>query len=405
MTKWLSAVFSAPSSESVDEELPLAHIQQTFRKERLIRFWTKCAIVATFGLRIFRPQVPYNHMSGALPFTFFEAIGLKRIEHHEPSDGEFPLPELIEEQYWEASNGHFKGWAPGMTRLTTDDTQPSWAAAPLPTGFNRWRELSNLDNDDIIFNGQDPKESLKSFYDPVDDPLRITNLNHGLVEPLARALKDHDIPITHVVLVMMESARKDIFPLKNDSHLHREILSSYRHPDEKALRDLNDKLARLTPVAERLTGESGGFSSSKGDPPALETEWKDSAEPGMGGINVNGVLTGSTLSFKSAVMNHCGVGPIPIDFMGEVKADIYQPCIMQVLELFNQLQPKSTIDDGRFQDRNWTSVFLQSITGEYDDQSDLNRMMGFKKAIYREDIDKPIADHYHPHMEEINYFG
>ncbi|KAJ5610483.1 hypothetical protein N7510_007202 [Penicillium lagena] len=405
MTKWLSAVFSASSPEKVDEELPLAHLQQTFRKERLVRFWTICAILASLGLRIVRPRVPYNHMSGALPFTFFEAIRLKHVAHHEPINGEFPFPELIGEEYWEASNGHFKGWAPGMSRLRTDDTQPPWAAGPLPTGFRRWRELANLENEDILFNGQDPEESRKGFYNPVDDPLRITNLNHGLLEPLARALKDHDIPITHVVLVMMESARKDIFPLKSGSHLHQEILSSHRNADAKSLHDLNDKLARLTPVAERLTGESGGFSSLKGDPDALETEWKDSAGPDMGGINVNGVLTGSTLSFKSAVMNHCGVGPLPIDFMGEVKAEIYQPCIMQVLELFNQLQPKSTSDDARFQDRNWTSVFLQSITGEYDEQSNLNNRMGFTKALYREDIDQPKAEHYHPHMEEINYFG
>jgi hypothetical protein len=218
-------------------------------------------------------------------------------------------------------------------------------------------------------------------------------------------LKGRDIPITHIVLVMMESARKDLFPLKQGSHLHQEILSSYHDPDTKTLQDLSDKLARLTPVAEKLTGESGNFSSSGDTASVSETAWKDNTEPGMGGINVHGVLTGSTLSFKSAVMNHCGVGPLPVDFMGEVKAEIYQPCIMQVFDLFNQLKSNSAVDPGRFQDRNWTSVFLQSITGEYDEQSVLNKIMGFKKALYREDIDQPRAEHYHPHMEGINYFG
>jgi hypothetical protein len=91
----------------------------------------------------------------------------------------------------------------------------------------------------------------------------------------------------------------------------------------------------------------------------------------MGGINFDGVLTGSTLSFKSAIMNYCGMGPLPVDFMDEVKEIHYQPCIMQIFDMFNQLKENATAKDPNLlrlhggleytHDRNWTSVFLQSM--------------------------------------------
>jgi phosphoglycerol transferase MdoB-like AlkP superfamily enzyme len=44
-------------------------------------------------------------------------------------------------------------------------------------------------------------------------------------------------------------------------------------------------------------------------------------------------------------------------------------------------------------------------TGLYDDQDKLNEKMGFQKSIYREQIEEDDAKHFHPGMEEINYFG
>ena len=166
----------------------------------------------------------------------------------------------------------------------------------------------------------------------------------------------------------------------------------------------NSKLAQLTPIAEMLTGEASGFSGTKNTSSGL---WNDTAEPGMGGINVQGVLTGSSLSFKSAVTNYCGVGPLPVNFMEEVHGEIYQPCIMQIFNLFNQLKKDSIAgywSHGK-EHRNWHSVFLQSITGQYDDQDVLNEMMGFDQSIYREDIRNLGAKHWHPDMKEIHYFG
>ncbi|KAJ5156738.1 hypothetical protein N7492_009541 [Penicillium capsulatum] len=406
---WLITVFSAFSTDKLDEALPLANLQHVLRKERGARFWTIFAAVAVAALHLFRPGIPYNHMSGALPFTFFNALRSKNTPPSPIVETSFPLPELLRQEFWEPPRNHFKGWAPG--RAPEDESasvRPPWASGSLPDGFQRWQQ-TEPDTDDT--EEEEEEESPKNYYDPVNDPLRITNLDHDMINPLKEAFKSHDVPINHVVLVMMESARKDVFPLKSDSHLYEEIISSYDTSKTNAIKDLNSKLAYLTPIAEMLTGEKGGFPDRNTSDSEL---WQDTAEAGMGGINVHGMLTGSSLSFKSAAMNHCGVGPLPVNFMGEVHADIYQPCIMHIFDLFNQMKENLTTlhkPDSKTQlaphvlDRNWTSVFLQSITGDFDEQTHLNDKMGFKKTIYREDISRSRAKHYHSDMEEINYFG
>ncbi|OQD82674.1 hypothetical protein PENANT_c020G07053 [Penicillium antarcticum] len=373
MGHWLSALFNRPSTEEADKEALLPSSEEKASASSPVRLWTIMTVVTVATLRFTRPQVPYTHMSGAIPFTFFQALRSGPNKGH--GDQTFPLTALVGEEYWEGPHDHFKGWAPGMT------------------GEN----------------------STLGHYSAMDDPLRITNLDYEMIEPLTRALKDHEIPITHVVLVLMESARKDIFPFRAGSHLHEEILSSWNTQDPGILQRVNEKLSNLTPVAEKLTGQSGGFMKSQNSSRSHDTQWKDTAAAGMGGINIDGILTGSTLSFKSAIVNYCGMGPLPVDFMDEVKAKTYQPCIMQVFDMFNQVKENATTKDPSLHgshgglksmhDRNWTSVFLQSITGLYDEQDQLNEKMGFEKSIYREQIEEEGAKHFHPGMEEINYFG
>ncbi|KAJ5543206.1 hypothetical protein N7535_005635 [Penicillium sp. DV-2018c] len=416
INNWMSAFFSAPATEKIDEENHLAGSEGKSQVTRLTRIWTVCAVVVVAVLRLTRPQVPYNHMSGAIPFSFFQALGSKPAEQHRSGDHAFPLANLIDEPYWEGPYDHFKGWAPGKPDYSAKSNRPAWASKSLPPGFERWteRKIDGEASKGSVSNAQN-KTSQRNYYSSVDDPLRITNLNHELLEPIARALRDHKVPITHVVLVLMESARKDIFPFKAGSHLHEEILSSYSTPDRDVLRNLTAKLSNLTPNAEKLTGEASGFPLSN-DSSSISARGLDNpAEPEMGGINVNGILTGSSLSFKSAVINYCGAAPIPVNFMDEVKAQIYQPCIMQIFELFNQLKGDFTAESAEstrsrtglehMPERNWSSVFMQSITGLYDDQNILNTNMGFKQSIYREDIGHDGAKYYHKDMEEINYFG
>jgi hypothetical protein len=390
---WLSALSGIHPTEDVHEEFMLDDLKTVTKRKRPASLWTAIGVIGTLLLWLIRPKVPYHHISGAIPFTFLEALVSRTPEVRQTMGNVFPLPELISEGHWKASDGHFKGWSPNFDMGTT--SLPDWASGPLPPGFERWsKDTGTVKNTTVK----------KSYYNPVNDPLRITNLDQKLLEPLTQALKDHDIPISHVVLVMMESTRKDVFPFKSGSHLHREILNSYKSQDPDVIHQLNGNLSHLTPIAEKLTGESGGFPKSKRE--IDSSLWKDKAEAGMGGLNINGVLTGSSLSFKSEIVNHCGVWPLPLDFMEEIKSDIYQPCIMQVLELFNKFKVNSTASSLRdMQERKWTSIFIQAVTGIYADQNILNDQIGFKKSVYREDIGQKAAKHYHADMEEINYFG
>ncbi|KAJ5920552.1 hypothetical protein N7516_011410 [Penicillium verrucosum] len=416
MDHWMSALFSA-KTEKADEEGIMITPQRKSRAARLTQFWTVCAAIVIGLLRLTRPQVPYNHMSETIPFSFFRALGSRPAGLHQTGDQAFPFADLIDEPYWEGSHDHFKGWTPGKPDSNAKKDRPAWSHGNLPPGFKRWSERESDregdEGDSVTLDGNGTSQN--NIYSPVGDPLRITNLDHEILEPVARAFKNHKVPITHVVLVLMESARKDIFPFKAGSHLHEEILASYNTKDPEVLQAVNAKLSHLTPNAEKLTREMSGLSTNNNISSPSSGGWNDTTEPGMGGINVNGILTGSSLSFKSAVMNYCGTGPLPVNFMDEVNAQNYQPCIMQIFELFNQLKENSTkevimnqkSETGleHIHNRNWSSVFLQSITGLYDEQDQLNNQMGFQKSIYREDIGQKSAKYYHEGMEEINYFG
>lgn len=391
---WLSALLGIHSTEGAHEESTLDNLKTvTKKRKRPARLWTAIGVSGTLLLWLIRPKVPYSHISGAIPFTFLEALVARTPEARQPSNNSFPLPELISEGNWKAPDGHFKGWSPNFDKGTT--SLPDWTSGSLPPGFERWKQDTGAEKN---------ATARKNYYDPANDPLRITNLDRKVLEPLSKALKDHDVPINHVVLVMMESTRKDVFPFESGSRLHREILNSYKFQDPDAIHQLNANLSHLTPIAEMLTGKSGGFPRSP-----RETDsslWQDTAEAGMGGLNINGVLTGSSLSFKSEIVNHCGVWPLPSDFMEEIQSEIYQPCIMQVLELFNKFKMNSAAGSPKnLHERKWTSIFIQAVTGIYADQNILNDQIGFKKTVYREDIGQKDAKHYHADMEEINYFG
>lgn len=414
---WLSAILDTTAPEKFCLELPVANMKLPARKTKPIQFWTLCIAVTTLILQFIRPSVPYDHISGTIAFKVLSVFRSQPPRCSHPDGQPFPLPHLLEGQFWEAPDGHYKGWTPGLVYEEDMKTKPEWVPEVLPPGFWRWSDVTkdftsknySTFEVDATNDATKPKTEKacstgeRNVYSPVHDPMRITNLDLGLLEPLEEALKEHPVPITHVVLLTMESARKDVFPFKSGSHLHDMILASHETQDPAIINDINAKLARMTPIAEKLTGESSEFPvMDHGN--LTEELWEDTAEPGMGGINVVGALTGSSLSFKSVLTSHCGVGPLAVDFLDEVENDIYQPCIMQILELFNRLKKDSTdVDD--VHERRWKSVFVQSITGLFDQQNILNDKMGFSESIYKETIANENARHYHSGMEEINYFG
>ena len=118
--------------------------------------------------------------------------------------------------------------------------QPIWAKNSTTHAFDgrasNWQNCSSA-------------ESIFYTYNLVTNPLRITNLDLDLLEPLRESFLDHEILIWHIFLITMESARKDIFPFKKGSHFYKGILSSHNTWDPVMLNSINAKLATLTPVA------------------------------------------------------------------------------------------------------------------------------------------------------------
>ena len=391
ITRWLSALFNGRIAlQDSSVYLPGAITKRRGYASSPVRMWTIGLTIGTVGLWIIRPSVPYDHMSGTLPVILLQVLIPQPFVPHQLNAHPFPFPDLLEQRFWEAPHGHFPGWAPDIS-ASTSRPRSWWASGELPPGFQRWAEENPSSEDDAAT----WQNATVHFYNPVTDPLRITNLDLDLLEPLRRALQERDIPITHIVLVMMESARKDVFPFKADSPLHEKILASHDTTDPVILQRINDKLSRLSPVAEKLTGQSSGLFAEDANPQPEQSE--------MGGLNVEGMFTGSSLSFKSAVMNYCGVQPLPVNFMKEAESEIYQPCIMQILELFNRLKGDSESDG--IHGRKWKSLFAQSITGRYDQQEVLNANMGFDQSIYKETLIDSQSKYFHLGMPRINYFG
>ncbi|OAX79570.1 hypothetical protein ACJ72_06113 [Emergomyces africanus] len=422
---WLVSIWKLVSPGQWDMLLPVVRVKTDLPPQKVIRLWPFCALTSLCALTFLqyvRPAVPYDHISTTLP------VALSRMMRSKPklcsgnlatNAQSFPLPGLLAQELWSLPHNNYKGWAPGKPNFFIQqymERQRSWIPDALPAGFERWdKKKLALAAENNTMDNTPRKDSCDlpagiHYYNPVADPLRITNLNFEPYEKLRRALKD--VLISHVVLVTMESSRKDMFPIKQGSHLHQQILRSYKQ-GEKDKELVDEKLSQLTRVAEQVTGES--FYSSPGmQPELLPGVWKDQSAPGMGGINVVGAVTGSTLSFKSVIGSHCGIGPLAVDFLEEVKGNLYQPCIPQILELFNREKktfPKNKVNEALLDyrasvhRREWESVFVQSITDRYDRQDVLNKHMSFGQSFVRENLENSSSKYNPPKSPELNYFG
>jgi hypothetical protein len=402
MSRWLCSI-ARPGDATLYHQLPgPSDVRRLVSNQS--RLWTLIASVATLGLWLVRPAVPYNHMTGALPFIMLGEHSQARRMTIET----FPIPELLAENFREPASGHYPGWAPtlddfGNTGYGND--KPYWALGPLPPAFERWAVEPEPRMAGIAAN-QSMAETIRSdlenrnatdkgrhyFYNPAQDPMRISNLDLEPLAPLQEALRDHAIPINHIVFVFLESGRKDLFPLKNDSRLYDQIRETYEIHGEEDEADLHDKLSQLTPVAEMLTGEHSGFGPSV-DP-----------NPGFGGLSFDGILSGSSLSAKSRLVNYCGLGPLPVDFMHENDIIPYQPCLMHILDLFNKRKNASE-NSTNPHEREWETIYAQSVTGQFQEQTRLIDLLGFNQSLYSENIDLENSTYYHEGMEKINYFG
>lgn len=425
---------SCDSAENANSSLLTGSRRNGWYRRWVARIMVLVPVITVCILFKVRPKdFPYAHMSGSLPFTLLEIWNPTSPDMCQAGYSQdfipFPLPDLVSSEFWEPAHGKFIGWMP-TANGSSDQSQspehieiPYWLPRDKLDGFERWynEPLSNVTFTTPVsqLSSRSEAEAGRNFrkgisYDPVKDPLRITNLNNDLLEPILETLGNSTIRIKHVVILSLESTRKDIFPLKRDSHLHNLIMKSYSSDSHAKKADF--ALAKLTENAEILTGESGGFDELRGqkESSGRPGSWRNMKKD-RGGINVVGALTGSTATFKSFLGSHCGVQPLPVDFTVEAHSAIYQPCIPSILKLFNhnKVSPAQERGSSDFQESEqkdiasmpWTSSFIQSITDKYDYQDELNKHVGFSEVIARDTLLDPSSKYYPPTEKESCYFG
>ncbi|KAJ5918918.1 alkaline-phosphatase-like protein [Penicillium verhagenii] len=313
-------------------------------------------------LRTVRPSEPvYLYLSGTLPFASFFEGG------HRNSPVDISGLPPYQQNY--------------LAHKKSVNLPPSWEWMPkdaLP-GFEDWKLKLNVN------------ESL--HYDPKTNPLHISNLQKPILESIQGVLADGSVKIKHVVLLKLESARADTFPVRKDSFLYNRIAETY--DDNEIPQEVEDRIANLTRTAEFLTGFPSGFQRN-------DTLHAD--RNAYGGISARNAYTTSTYTLKSLVGTLCGVSPLVADFNREWEHHIYQPCLPHIFEMLNSQQGiTSNVTD--FTQWPWHSIWMQSVTEGYDNQDQLTPVLGFKDKFTKETIESPDAKHYPVKTEEVNYYG
>ena len=266
---------------------------------------------------------------------------------------------------------------------TTLDTPPAFGwlppNEPLP-GFTDWYSF-NLDED----NEKVPKDRPQLHYNPAKDPLHLSNLHNDILRPLKNVLRNGEVKIKHIVLLKLESNRQDFFPLRADSYIMQRTRESHRHgeiPEEVV-----DRLSNISRTAELLTGSETGFYEKKDLPP-------------FGGITATSAYTSGTYTLKSVTGSVCGVIPLPIKYNREFLYHIYQPCLPQILEALNR-QPSTTSNTNDWTSWPWYSMWMQSVSGFFDQLNDLMPALGFNGLTSQETIAEPGSAYVPEKWEEV----
>ncbi|CEJ91190.1 hypothetical protein VHEMI06920 [[Torrubiella] hemipterigena] len=258
---------------------------------------------------------------------------------------------------------------------------PSALGEPIP--------LSWLPKGDARSGFRDWYNQSATHYRATNDPLKISNLESPLLPELKGMLSK--VPIRHVMVIKLESTRKDLFPLKKDGLIWNRFTESLAN---KSLPDAAvERLRTLTPVANYLTGDyDDGFEHPKKN------------QTKRGGINFNDAYTSCTYTLKSLTSSLCGVNALMSDFNHDFEHHIYQPCLPQIFDTFNDLDAKI---DGDFRTYNWSSTFMQSVTLNFDKFDKLIPELGFHKdrIIDKEYLQSSKAKFGEVHLPDVNYFG
>ncbi|KAK0387249.1 hypothetical protein NLU13_5562 [Sarocladium strictum] len=409
------------------------------RSTAILRFlpWMwKIAVALFLTLTLMlRPTKPYDFLSVTLPVSMLDAFGVSGPDfchdpHSDIANHVYPFPELIQPSEWKRPDDkYFKGWAPltdkklsplaEKYRKRTVDWLPK--DEELPRGFFRFdpkrfingfygshatNHTTNVTSTDTCadaeFAAKDP------YYNPVSDPLKITNLDQDILPTLKDALGNGDVKIKHVFFILMESLRADFWPLQEGSHTHSLIMDLNKSDQEK--KEANELLSWLSPHIEQITGVSQGFTDLNDNPSSKPNyTWHDTAEEGFGGINIAGAYTTATMSTKSYGANHCGAYPMAVEKFAEADVDSYQPCMPQILSLLNKVKNGSSsrqVPSKDFRDWNWRTGLFEAEVEEYDRQEIFDAKLGFDHIITRRQLEEDWRFNASDIMyQKVNYFA
>ncbi|KAJ4117535.1 hypothetical protein NW768_010898 [Fusarium equiseti] len=405
-------------------------IARFFNRIPFFSWLWKIALVLFLGITlILRPAKPYDLLSMTLPVSMLDVFAPEPdfcAGQRALIDNDFPFPELINKTTWKQPEGdYYKGWAPlpgkNMSPLGEKYRKytPKWLPddkVSLPRGFFRFdpKRFKNGyhgslgDPKGLITDNKCPSVTVAEtdpYYNPVADPLKITNLDTDILPTLKEALGNGNVKIKHVVFILMESLRQDFWPLQQGSHTHSLIMDLNKSDQEKE--EANERLSWMMPHIEKITGLKQGFTDKNGKPYAAPNyTWHDQAEEGFGGINVASAYTAATMSTKSYCANHCGAYPMPVEKFAEADTDSYQPCIPQVLSMLNKVKKNVSSDSDDFRDLQWKTALFEAEIEEYDRQEKFDRKLGFEHIITKKQLENDWRYNKSDVLyQKINYFA
>lgn len=228
-------------------------------------------------------------------------------------------------------------------------------------------------------------------YSAEADPIKVSNMHDSLIPGLRDKLAEVDI--RHVIIVKMESIRKDVFPVKQNGKIWNKLAASTKN---KTLSyTVRERLATLTPMANALTCDfDDGFDHAN--------------QTCRGGISANNAFTASTYTLKSVIATLCGIGPVAADFNVEAKSHFYQPCLTHVLHALNAIEHNGTTKGAKdFQPFPWKSYYFQAATDTFDSQNVLFPIMGYQSdnVITKEYLQSEDAKFGKSTLDDVNYFS
>jgi arylsulfatase A-like enzyme len=242
---------------------------------------------------------------------------------------------------------------------------------------------------DRVAPGFEDRYGRNKYYQASRDPLKISNLDDKTLEALGDL---RNVPVRHVVTIILESTRKDMFPLKNDGYYPKALADTWNSktmPDEAI-----ERLETLTPNARFLTGDFDDGWTHPGE-----------VQKGRGGMNMNAAYTTATYTLKSLTGTLCGVSPLMVDFNKEFYHHLYQPCLPQVLDVLGRLDHGDDAFNKGFLSYPWKSTYMQSVTSTFDEERGLLDKMGYQTRIDKEYLQSSEAKFGAVTLPDVNYFG